>query len=372
MQARSEEELIREIDAEHARLAASHRRLLGLLAEVDRRTSWRDVGARDTAHWLSIRYGVSQWKARRWIAAAHALQTLPRTSEALASGELHVDKAVELTRFATPETESRLLVWAGGVSCGAIRRKADVVARRSSGEAGEAERSRFLSWWTFDEGRRFGLEAELPSAEGAVVAKVLHRLADSLPVMPGERGPAGTGARRADALVALCSSGDDADRDPDRATLVVHARLEGPDNDLNECEIEDGPAISPDTARRFACNARVQTVVEEENGLPVKLGRTTREPPAWMVRHLKYRDGECRFPGCGSRRFTQAHHIVWWDHGGRTDLDNLVLVCTFHHRLVHEYGWQVRREQDGTVSWFRREGRRYRPGPAPPEALVAS
>jgi len=152
----------------------------------------------------------------------------------------------------------------------------------------------------------------------------------------------------------------------------VHARLDGPDDELSECEIEDGPAIGPDTARRFACNARVQTVVEQENGLPVKLGRTTREPPAWMVRHLKYRDGECRFPGCGSRRFTQAHHIVWWDHGGRTDLDNLVLVCTFHHRLVHEYGWRVRREQDGTVSWFRREGRRYRPGPAPPEALVAS
>src|SRR3546814_8461632 len=63
---------------------------------------------------------------------------------------------------------------------------------------------------------------------------------------------------------------------------------------LSECEIEDGPAIGPDTARRFACNARVQTVVEQENGLPVKLGRTTREPPAWMVRHLKYRDGECR------------------------------------------------------------------------------
>ena len=162
MQQRTEEELIREIDAEHARLAASHRRLLQLIAYVDRRKSWRDVGARDTAHWLSIRYGLSQWKARRWIAAAHALETLPRTSEALASGELHVDKAVELTRFATPETESRLLVWAGGVSCGAIRRRADVVARRESGEAEEAERSRFLSWWTFDEGRRFGLRPSCP------------------------------------------------------------------------------------------------------------------------------------------------------------------------------------------------------------------
>src|SRR6059058_1325663 len=57
-----------------------------------------------------------------------------------------------------------------------------------------------------------------------------------------------------------------------------------------------------------------------------------------MMRQLRYRDVECRFPGCGARRFTQAHHIVWWKEGGPTDLDNLVLVCFFHHKLVHELG----------------------------------
>jgi hypothetical protein len=198
-----------------------------------------------------------------------------------------------------------------------------------------------------------------------VVAKALDRLARDLPVMPGEEGPAGTEARRADALVVLCSTGSRPEDEPDRATVIVHARMD--DDQLGECEIEDGPAIDADTARRLACNARRQTVVEDESGLPVRLGRMTREPPAWMIRHLKYRDGECRFPGCGSKRYTQAHHIVWWEQGGRTDLENLVLVCTFHHRLVHEYGWRVRREEDGTVSWFRRQGQPYRAGPAPPE-----
>ena len=61
------------------------------------------------------------------------------------------------------------------------------------------------------------------------------------------------------------------------------------------------------------------------------------------MRQLKYRDRECTFPGCGARRFTQAHHIVWWERGGATDLDNLVLVCSFHHKLVHEYGWGLKR-----------------------------
>jgi hypothetical protein len=85
-----------------------------------------------------------------------------------------------------------------------------------------------------------------------------------------------------------------------------------------------------------------------------------------MLRHIRYRDLECRFPGCGARRFTQAHHIVWWERGGRTDPDNLLLVCTFHHRLVHEYGWVVRRDPDGTVTWFHPGGTPYSAGPGPP------
>lgn len=367
----ADDELIREIDAEHAAIAASHSRMLQLIAKIDRRGGWREVGARDTAHWLSIRYGVSQWKARRWIAAAHALESLPEISEALASGELHLDKVVELTRVATPETESRLLVWAGGVSCGAIRRKAEVAMRRTVEEVEGVERSRSLSWWTFDDGRRFGIEGELPPSQGAVVARALDELAGTLPVMPDEQGRVGVDARRADALVALCSAQTGGDREPDRATVIVHARLNGSER-LSECEVEDGPAISPESAHRLACNARVQVLVESDSEVPVRVGRMTREPPAWMVRQLKYRDRECRFPGCGSRRFTQAHHIVWWERGGATDLDNLVLVCTFHHRLVHEYGWSVRRDETGTVSWFRRGGGRYVAGPGPPGELIAS
>jgi HNH endonuclease len=85
-----------------------------------------------------------------------------------------------------------------------------------------------------------------------------------------------------------------------------------------------------------------------------------------MMRQLRYRDVECTFPACGARRFTQAHHIVWWEQGGSTDLENLLLVCTFHHHLVHEFRWAVRRQADGTVRWFRPDGTRYRAGPAPP------
>jgi hypothetical protein len=318
------------------------------------------------AHWLWMRLGISDWKARRWIAAAHALESLPRISEAFASGELGIDKVVELTRFASPDTEADLVAWARGVSCGCIRRKADLAVRRSIQDVQDADESRFLSWWYFDEGKRFGLEAELPAAQGAVVAGALERLANTLPVMPDEEDSHFAGARRADALVAMCSTRIAADADTDRSTVVVHARLDVLLANTGGCEVEGGPVIHPETARRLACDARVQTVIEDSAGQPVALGRTSREPTAWMVRQLRYRDFECRFPGCGSRRFTQAHHIVWWERGGRTDLDNLLLVCTFHHKLVHEYGWTVRRDTDGTARWFRPDGTRYFTGPAPP------
>ncbi|MCI0636303.1 MAG: HNH endonuclease [Actinobacteria bacterium] len=356
-------ELIQRADALHTSACRTQRELLSTIAEVDRRGAWRDSGARDAAHWVSIFFGLSFWKALRWLAAAHALGSLPRIAEAFERGELGIDKVVELTRFATPETEVRLIAWAEGVSSGAIRRRGDIELRRAAHDVRGVERSRFLSWWFFDDEQRFGLEAELPAAQGAIVARAIERLTDRVPAMPGEDGPDDKPARRADALVALCASGGSADPQPIATTLVVHAPLAALAGDGPNAEIEDGPVIPSQAARRLGCDARIQIVLEDDSGQPVRLGRTSREPSAAMLRQLRYRDRECRFPGCGSRRFTHAHHIVWWADGGRTDLENLVLVCSFHHRLVHEHGWKLTRGPDGMVTWLGPGGVPYRAGP---------
>jgi hypothetical protein len=361
----SEEQLVAAVDATHATICRGQRELLSLIGEVDRRESWLGSGARDTAHWVSMRYGLSCWKANRWIAAAHALEGLPRLADALVSGEVGLDKVVELTRFASPGTEADLVSWAKRVSCATVRRRADLERRASIQDDLDAERSRFVSWWYFDEGRRLGLEAELPVAQGAIVVRALERAADSIPAMPDERDGSFIPARRADALVALCSARIARDADQDRATVVVHAQLDGIEHGAGGCEIDGGPVVHPQTVRRLLCNARVQIVVEDRAGIVLGLGRASREPSTWMLRQIRYRDRECRFPGCGARRFTQAHHIVWWRHGGRTDLDNLLLICSFHHRLVHEHGWSVKRDRDGTVRWFLPGGARYRAGPSP-------
>jgi hypothetical protein len=248
-----DEGLIVALDGVHARISHSQREFLSLIVEVDRSEAWRGSGARDLAHWLSMRYGISQWKARRWIAASQVLDGLPRLADAFARGLLGIDKVVELCRFATSETEVDLFRWAEQVSCASVRHRGDIASRASTEEVVEAERSRTLTWWQLDEGRRVGLEAELPAAQGAVVIRAIERMAERVPQMPDEPDVCFAPARRADALAAICSAHIGSDADPDRATLMIHAHLDSPSGDVGACELEGGPAIHPESAERLRC-----------------------------------------------------------------------------------------------------------------------
>jgi hypothetical protein len=348
-------------DRANRKIGAAQLDLLLAILDVERDDAWLDDGARDLAHWVSMRYGISHWKACRWIGAVHAFGSMPSLAVALRDGVLSLDKVIELARFATSETIEGLTRWAEDVSPSVLRRRADVEVRRERDEALNVERTRTLEWGYFDEGRRFGMEVELPAADGAAVIDAIERLARSLPEMPDEEGPGFAGVRRADAFVALCTgtSGTDASA---RSTVVVHARFDGLTAGTHGCEIEDGPAVHPTVVERLLCTASVQTVVEDDRGNVVRLSERSRLAPAWMERQVRYRDRGCTFPGCGARRFTEAHHIRWWRDGGRTTLENLALICSFHHRLVHEHGWRVERLRTGELSWRRPDAMRWTGG----------
>jgi Domain of unknown function (DUF222) len=222
-----------------------------------------------------------------------------------------------------------------------------------------------VSWWYFDEGRRFGLEADLPASQGAIVVRALGRMAQTIPAMPDEAGGGFASARRADALVALCSARIAPDPDPDRATVVIHAPIDALVRDAGSCEIEDGPAVHPEAVRRLLCDARSRPCW--------RIVRATRSVSAACRGSLRHRcfarsataTGDADFRDVGRGRSRRRTTSCWWRHGGRTDLDNLVLICSFHHRLVHELGWSVRRDADGSLRWFRRDGHRHRAGPSP-------
>jgi hypothetical protein len=366
--------LIQAIDDTNAQIGSRQLELLSLIRVLDScsEDAWDTEGASSVQHFLSHHLGISYWKAERLVACANVIEDLPAIRAALASGELSLDKVVELCRFATSEDEADLVRWADGVSAGRIRRVGELRRRAGQDELSRAATQRSVSWWWSEDGRRFGMEADLPAPEGLVVSRAIARLAAKIPEMPGEAGRWYTAERRADALVALASASLAEDRDLARATVVIHATPEVLSSDDRSVEAECGVVVHATTARRLACTARVQAILEDPSGTPIRLGRMRREPSAWMLRQLRRRDGECVFPGCGNRTFTEGHHVVWWQRGGRTDLDNLVLTCTFHHRLVHEHRWSLSRDPtDGAVTWTRPDGTPYRAGPAPPVETIA-
>lgn len=115
--------------------------------------------------------------------------------------------------------------------------------------------------------------------------------------------------------------------------------------------------LHPVSVARIACDAQVLPVLLDRDGLPMALGRSQRLFSSHQRRLLALRDGGCRFPGCSRPpAHTDAHHVHPWSAGGATDVDNAVLLCRFHHRLVHEGGWQL------TVNDHDRESVRGSPG----------
>jgi hypothetical protein len=128
--------------------------------------------------------------------------------------------------------------------------------------------------------------------------------------------------------------------------------------------LADGTCVSGETARRLSCDCGVVEVVEGEHGAPLSVGRKRRTIPGSMKRALLQRDRTCRFPGCGNRLYLEAHHIVHWADGGETSLLNMLTVCSFHHRYVHEYGCSIELHADGP-HFLDRRGRRILDAPPP-------
>ncbi len=120
--------------------------------------------------------------------------------------------------------------------------------------------------------------------------------------------------------------------------------------------LDDGTWIAPETWRRVACDCALDLVKVDEAGAVLDVGRRTRTIPPALTRALDVRDaGRCRFPGCNHRRFLDRHHVEHWSRNGETKLDNLLTLCSTHHRLVHEGGWTV--ELDGDEArFFRPDG----------------
>ena len=202
--------------------------------------------------------------------------------------------------------------------------------------------------------------SDVPESVAAQRREDAHVFLTDVPRGTFTRGPSRT-VRRADALAWMAErmfeSGDAPALSPDRHEIVVHVEADVlADGRAGRCEIEHRTAIAAETARKLCCDAGIVPVVDGRNGEPLSVGRRTRSIPPSVRRALASRDRGCRFPGCPATQRLHGHHIRHWAEGGETSLDNLVLLCPTHHRLVHEGGFNVQRLDDGAFRFTNPHG----------------
>jgi hypothetical protein len=129
-------------------------------------------------------------------------------------------------------------------------------------------------------------------------------------------------------------------------TLREHGHVASPAHP--HCHMDDKHWVSPSTAKRLSCDASLVTVLEDEQGRVLNIGRRTRTVPASIARALAIRDKTCRVPGCCESRYVDAHHIKHWADGGETSLDNLVTLCRAHHRQLHQGDFTITAQKTET------------------------
>jgi hypothetical protein len=360
----SDAELEAQIIELASRLNAASYRWLALIAELDRRQAWAAWYSKSCAHWLNYACGLDLGAAREWVRVARALEGLPKISAAMARGELSYSKVRAMSRVACPATEEYFL----SIALHGTAHHVEAVVRsyRRATEAAELSRearqqaARRVSYFWEEDGSRV-VKARLPAEAGAIVLEALAAAAEHVSAETSAPNSAPS-MRRADALALLAesflASGAVAQSGGDRQQIVVHVDAETLRNsEPGRCEIEHGPSVAAETARRLACESSVVTLLEDAAGEPLNVGRRTRSIPPAMRRALQARDRGCRFPGCTHQRYVDGHHVRHWAAGGETKLSNLVLLCRTHHRAVHEGGVRIEARDDGALGFIVPGGR---------------
>jgi Domain of unknown function (DUF222)/HNH endonuclease len=327
---------------------------LRLIAEAHRRKSYSRDGFVSASTWLAERNRTTFGSAKRDVVMALALEEMPRTREALQRGDLSphaaefLVKARDAAESAFESNEGALVADARRLPLGALRTRLAEWVQGIDPDGADERAAVQHARRRLDVGPVPGgmvrISGELDGETGAPLISALGTIVDrETRSGPDMRSPA---QRRADAIAEICSawlaskqrSTVGAER-PHLSVLVdidvLRRRGEG------RCELADVGPISQETARRIACDSSVSRVVTKGASEPLDVGRRTAVVPPGLRRAVTVRDRGCRFPGCDRPpSWCDAHHVVHWADGGRTELANLILLCRPHHRLLHQ-GFRV-------------------------------
>ena len=359
------------------------------VAEIDERAvSFDTLGFRSVKQWLAANTLLEVPAAARILALGRMLSRQPEIADAFNAGDVSAEHASLIGKFC--ETPPRgmpvealdacrkvLLDAASGVAATTttvrmcISRLERIFESDELPPSEDTERNEFHASKTLN--GRVAVKGDLDAVTGEMLLTALSALTTPRNLLddPAEkRTPA---RQRADAFAEILrrylDSGDAPIEGGERPHLSLHvnasdlARSESahewvnPDGDsdlFGDKDIARMPHMGPlsiATARRLACDCHLTPIVMDD-GVPLNLGRTSRTVSKKQRRALIARDHGCAFPGCGAPpAHCEGHHVKHWADGGPTDLDNLVLLCRYHHQLLHHSHWGVRIGAD-RHPWF--------------------
>jgi hypothetical protein len=329
------------------------------------------------------------------------LDELPIINKAFEKGEVSYSKVRAMTRVATNENEDYLMVIAQHGTASHIEklvRKYERVEKSINKEPLEDEQDKreFTSFQDSD--GMWLIRGRLPREEGALVIKVIDEImnkqnkpmnkirgysdlnvsAETETPEPEIMERSNFPQKRADALCALAENYLAGDKNGDLKTLAGHERCQvvlhldvetlkhdhcgagecncDHDYDLAESCQHLGPLhnpphldeqwISMENAKRLSCDASLLTVLEDKDGNVLNIGRNSRAVPPMLKRALDIRDETCQFPGCCESHYVDFHHIKHWANGGETSKGNLIKLCRFHHRALHNSQYNIETQGD--------------------------
>ena len=365
------EKLGDEITELTAYINASTCHLLDLIREFDENEYWAEQGFLSCAHWLNFKCGFGMNSAREHIRVAKALVSLPKIRAQYTEGRLSYSKVRAVSRVGDETNEDYLLMMCEQGTAHHVERLVSQYRRAKKLQDPDFAMDQYARrevTWRYDDDGSIVIKARMPADQGEVVLKALDMAMDVAGVRPDAETAsthavaASAANRRADALADVAetflNNSDNNGSTADRYQVVFHVRGEPEARPVSAANIEHGPDVSAETSQRIACDCSKVQLTECDHGEPLSIGRKTRVIPNAIRRALQDRDGGCRFPGCTHMRYCDGHHIRHWADGGETCLDNIVLLCRHHHRLVHEGGFDCKRSADGEIYFVDRRSKR--------------
>lgn len=348
--------------------------LIDRVGLFDASEGWAADGEYSFACWLRARADVTRAESRQLGRFARTLRTMPHTEEAVRGGKLSVAKARLLAgvvnertaeRFA--EQESFLVDQVKRLSVDDAKTALDYWKRLADTDGPDpADPTRNWARLSPGYGGRWHLEADLDQVSGAMVKTVLDAIIDRMHQDGRFADLAGAentcGRRMADGFVEMAERAAGAGPDqpavhPDVVVVVPLGALTDAEDPFDPPTILGGGPITVAEVFRLALLGTVSTLTVDQQGRPLNLGRKQRLASSNQWIAAAVRDRGCVAPGCDRpAAWCQLHHLRWWSHGGATDLSNLACACSHHHHLIHDEGWNLEAQGDGSWRLLRPDG----------------